>query len=76
MKVQFQVEFDQNAIEARLPYSRKFKFWQGFFLIWRIGNFAENHQIYNLPMLFHVLLHYAEALAIAKFKNSSMHSDD
>ena len=38
------------------------------YLIWRIGNFAENRQIKNTPILFHTLPHYAEALAIAKFK--------
>ena len=38
------------------------------FLIWQIGDFAENRQIKNPPILFHTLSHYAEALAIAKFK--------
>ena len=37
-------------------------------LIWRIGDFADNRQIKNPPILFHTLLHYAEALAITKFK--------
>ena len=36
------------------------------FLIWRIGDFAENRQIKNPPVLFHTLSHYVEA--IAKFK--------
>ena len=36
--------------------------------IWWIGNFVENHQIKNLPILFHALSHYAEMLAITKFK--------
>ena len=38
------------------------------FLIWWIGDFAENHQIKNPPIIFHTLLHYVEVLAIAKFK--------
>ena len=38
------------------------------FLIWRIGDFAENHQIKNPPILCHTLSLYAEGLAIAKFK--------
>ena len=33
-----------------------------------IGDFAENHQIKNSPILFHTLSHYAEALMITKFK--------
>ena len=38
------------------------------FLIWRIGDFAENCLIKNPPILSHTLSHYAEALAITKFK--------
>ena len=37
-------------------------------LIWRIGDFVENRQIKNPPILFHTLSLYTEALAIAKFK--------
>ena len=35
---------------------------------WRIGDFAENRQIKNPPILLHTLSHYAEALEIAKLK--------
>ena len=38
------------------------------FLIRQIGNFTENCQISNLPILFIILSYYAEALTIAKFK--------
>ena len=38
-------------------------------LTWRISNFVGNRQVLNLPILFHALSHYVEALTVAKFKN-------